>query len=215
VTDTGTGIDPAAADRLFEPFFTTKDVGAGTGLGLASVHGIVTRAGGHVRVYSEPGMGACFRVYLPATDQPAPSAPSASTQTPARRRGAGETVLICEDEEPVRRLLADTLTTAGYAAEAVGTPAEALEAVRTGTRPDAIISDVIMPGRTGPELVDELTTHIGSVPVLFISGYTRHVTAARIALPSRSDFLTKPFSTDELLERLAALLAQGATSPRG
>jgi two-component system, cell cycle sensor histidine kinase and response regulator CckA len=213
VTDTGTGIDPATIEHVFEPFFTTKDAGAGTGLGLASVHGIVTRTGGHVRVYSEPGMGACFRIYLPASDQPATPPPSAPTQTPTHKRGSGETVLICEDEEPVRRLLAETVTAAGYAAEAVGTPAEALEAVSSGTQPDAIISDIIMPGRTGPELIDQLTAHIGSVPVLFISGYTRHVTTSRIALPSRSDFLTKPFSTGELLERLAALLAQRATSP--
>jgi CheY-like chemotaxis protein len=114
----------------------------------------------------------------------------------------------------VRRLLAETLAAAGYAAVAVGTPGEALEAVRAGTRPDAIVSDVIMPGCTGPDLVDELAAHIGRVPVLFISGYTRHVTASRIALPDGSDFLSKPFSTDALLERLAALLAQRAASPR-
>jgi CheY-like chemotaxis protein len=204
VTDTGTGIDPAVAGRLFEPFFTTKDVGAGTGLGLASVHGIVTRAGGYVRVYSEPGMGASFRVCLPATEQPAvrdePEAPAPV------RRGHGETVLVCEDETAVRRLLADALTAAGYQAIEADCPDEALAAVRAGARPDAIVCDVVMPGCTGPELVDELAALIGHVPVLFVSGYTRGALLTRFNLPADSDFLSKPFATDEALERLGALL---------
>jgi PAS domain S-box-containing protein len=205
VTDTGTGIDPAAADRLFEPFFTTKEVGAGTGLGLASVHGIVTRAGGYVRVYSEPGVGACFRVCLPATEQPAaPDEPEA----PARAgRGHGETVLVCVDETAVRRLLADALSAAGYQAIEADCPAEALEAVRAGARPDAIVCDVVMPGRTGPELVEQLVEEIGRVPVLFVSGYTRGALLSRFSFPPDSDFLGKPFTSDEVLERLDALLS--------
>jgi PAS domain S-box-containing protein len=212
VTDTGTGIDPATAEHVFEPFFTTKEVGAGTGLGLASVHGIVTRAGGHVRVYSEPGMGACFRIYLPATEQPA-AAPPAPARTPGQRRGHGETILVCEDEPPLRRLLVEALTAAGYAAVGAGTSDEALRAVQSGTRPEAIVTDVIMPGRSGPELVEQLSAHLGRVPVLFMSGYTRQVMTSRFALPSGSDFLSKPFSTDELLDRLAALLRWRAPSP--
>jgi two-component system, cell cycle sensor histidine kinase and response regulator CckA len=211
VTDTGTGIDPATAGRLFEPFFTTKDVGAGTGLGLASVHGIVTHAGGHVRMYSEPGMGACFRVYLPATAQP--PAPERTEAPPRIPRGHGETILVCEDEPAVRRLLTDALDATGYDVIAAAGPGEALAAVRAGARPDAIVSDVIMPGCAGPELVEQVASLAGHVPVLFVSGYTRGALHNRVGLPAGSEFLSKPFSAAEVLERVGTLLAGRSRDP--
>ncbi|MGH2944645.1 MAG: ATP-binding protein, partial [Solirubrobacteraceae bacterium] len=203
VTDTGTGIDPEIAAHLFEPFYTSKEMGRGTGLGLATVHGIVTQSSGHVRVYSEPGLGAAFKVYLPtSTDAAAP------TQAPAADEPAGsETVLLCEDEDPVRRLMERILTRSGYTVLSAATPHEALEFARAQPDDiDVLVSDVIMPGLSGPELAKRLREQLPSLRTLFVSGYTAETARGRGNLPAGSALLEKPFNRGALLRMLRDLL---------
>src|SRR3954454_24953884 len=150
VTDTGTGIEPAVLERIFEPFFTTKEVGLGTGLGLATVHGIVTQSGGHVRVSSEPGHGSTFSVYLPAVAGAAASAVEPAEQPP-ERLGGDETILLCEDDESVRRLAVLFLAAEGSTVISCGSPRESCGA------PDpepvhALVTDIVMPEMSGVEL---------------------------------------------------------------
>ena len=204
VSDTGSGIDPDVLEHLFEPFYTTKEIGEGTGLGLATVHGIVGQAGGAVRVYSEPGQGATFRVYLPAVD--ALTGDDAAAPTIAERHGAGETLLVCEDDDTVRALLERILRAARYTVMAAATPDQALRLVHSGARPDALVSDTIMPGLTGPELAERLSELIPALPTLFISGYTADVIRDRGQLPSGSAYLEKPFTPPALLDAVRSVL---------
>jgi PAS domain S-box-containing protein len=206
VTDTGPGITPEVREHLFEPFFTTKAIGKGTGLGLATVHGIVGRAGGEVRVYSEPGMGASFKVYLPGMDRPAEPEP-ARASAPPRDLDGHETVLLCEDEPALAALIERILTRAGYRVLSAGTSEEALRlAAEHEGAIDVLVSDVIMPGLSGPELAQRLSQEHGPVPTLFLSGYTADVLRDRADLPTESAFLEKPFDPPALLEALRALL---------
>ena len=206
VSDTGEGIDPDVAEHLFEPFFTTKETGKGTGLGLATVHGIVGQAGGDVGVYSEPGLGATFKVYLPAIDEKTPSTSTGGVASPERLEG-NETVLLAEDEQALAYLIERILTGAGYRVLATSTPDEALRmAEREHGSIDVLVTDVIMPGLTGPQLAERLAERHGRVPTLFLSGYTADVISDRGHLPSGSAFLEKPFDPKTLLASLRALL---------
>jgi PAS domain S-box-containing protein len=206
VTDTGVGMDVATLERIFDPFFTTKEVGAGTGLGLATVHGIATQSGGSVHAYSEPGIGTCFKVYLPAAELRG-AADAAQPRRVQRRPDATETILLCEDEDAVRRLTDRILTRQGYTVLAAARPTEALELARdhVGTI-DAIISDVIMPEMSGPQLVQQLQELHDGMPALFVSGYTAETVTERGGLPPGSGFLEKPFTADLLQEAVRRLL---------
>jgi two-component system, cell cycle sensor histidine kinase and response regulator CckA len=207
VTDTGTGIPPEIADHLFDPFFTTKEVGHGTGLGLATVHGIVTQLGGTVHVYSEPGHGASFKLYLPVSDTPAPPVSDDDRPHQPERLGGTETILLCEDEPPVRRLIERLLTKHGYTVLAAARPAEAIEFARDGdAHIDAVISDVIMPEMTGPDLVAHLHRERPRLPTLFVSGYTGDILRERASLPDDSTIVEKPFEHATLLSGLRELL---------
>jgi PAS domain S-box-containing protein len=203
VTDTGTGIDPDVAGHLFEPFYTSKEVGRGTGLGLATVHGIVAQSGGHIRVYSEPGLGAAFKVYLPASTRAATRVQAPVVDEPA----GSETVLLCEDEDPVRRLMERILTQGGYTVLSAATPDQALglASARSDTI-DVLVSDVIMPGLSGPELARRLREDLPSLRTLFVSGYTAETARGRGNLPAGSVLLEKPFSRAALLRALRDLL---------
>jgi nitrogen-specific signal transduction histidine kinase len=195
VSDTGVGIDPAQLERIFEPFYTTKDVGLGTGLGLATVDGIVTQSGGRVDVTSQPGMGSTFTVTLPAAPEHRGRQPVAHRNEPSL--GGRETILLCEDEAAVRQLVELILTGAGYTVLAAATPADALAlAARYGDRIDALVTDVVMPGMTGLELADRLRP----LKALFISGYSAE------AVPPGSAFLEKPFDHAALLAEVRDLL---------
>jgi two-component system, cell cycle sensor histidine kinase and response regulator CckA len=212
ITDTGEGMEPEVAKHVFEPFFTTKEVGKGTGLGLASVHGTVTQAGGQVTVYSEPGFGASFKVYLPAAASADPVQAADGRREAPRREAAGrETVLLCEDEEPLRALVERILTREGYTVLAASHPAEALElaAERHGAI-DVLVSDVVMPGFSGPELAERLTRKWGGRPLLFLSGYSAETVGDRASLPRGSAFLEKPFDPTALLDALRDLLDASA-----
>ena len=207
VADTGTGIAPDLLENIFEPFFTTKEMGDGTGLGLASVHGTVTQAGGRVVVESTLGQGSTFRVYLPAAPEDAPS-PSAAPEAPAAPVAGGtETVLLCEDEAPLRALLERMLGRAGYRVAAAVDAAHALElAGGLEGAYDMLVTDVVMPGGSGLDLADELARRDGARPLLLISGFNAETVDRRASMPAGSAFLEKPFESADLLATVRSLL---------
>jgi two-component system cell cycle sensor histidine kinase/response regulator CckA len=206
VSDTGQGIEPEIAEHLFEPFFTTKETGKGTGLGLATVHGIVGQAGGDVSVSSRPGHGAAFTVYLPAIDAEASSRSARPVASPERLDG-NETVLLAEDEQTLAYLIERILSAAGYRVLTASAPEDALRiAEHEHGAIDVLVTDVIMPGLTGPQLAERLTERHGPLPTLFLSGYTADIIRDRGRLPSGSAFLEKPFDPLTLLASLRALL---------
>jgi two-component system, cell cycle sensor histidine kinase and response regulator CckA len=212
VTDTGVGMAAETIERVFEPFFTTKAVGQGTGLGLATVHGIVTQSGGDIHVYSEPDLGTSFKIYLPITGA-TPEAAEDEGLEGDRLRGT-ETVLLCEDEDGVRHLVEYVLTTHGYRVLSAGAPMEALE-LAAGGGIDLLVSDVIMPDLSGPELARRLEAVCPGVRTLFVSGYTAETVSGRGRLAADSAFLEKPFDQLSLLRAVRALLdATAAREPR-
>jgi two-component system cell cycle sensor histidine kinase/response regulator CckA len=212
VTDTGVGMDAETLEHVFEPFFTTKEVGRGTGLGLATVHGIVTQSGGQIHVYSEPGLGTSLKIYLPVSDQVS-APPVASDGGSGDRLSGTETVLLCEDEDGVRHLIEVLLTSRGYTVLVTARPSEALElaAAREGSI-DLLLTDVIMPGMSGPDLARRLDTLRPGLRTLFVSGYTAEALRGRANLPVGSAFLEKPFDEQSLLRAVRALLDQHARS---
>jgi two-component system cell cycle sensor histidine kinase/response regulator CckA len=214
VTDTGVGMDGDTRSRVFEPFFTTKEVGDGTGLGLVTVHGIVKQSGGHVEVYSEPGLGTSFKVYLPAASgEPVTRAYSAPPR-PDRLEG-DETVLVCEDDDLVRALIQTMLTENGYRVLAASRPDEALDlATAHGDPIDVLVTDVVMPQMSGPELVKRLEATRPDVKVVLLSGYSAE-TVGELHLPDGSVFLQKPFDDVTLLQRIRALLDPETSSEMG
>jgi PAS domain S-box-containing protein len=202
VTDTGHGFDAEVRERLFEPFFTTKEVGKGTGLGLAVVFGIVEQSRGHIVVESEPAVGSCFRVFLPRTDEPVTvAAPPAEV---AALPGT-ETVLLVEDEAIVRALTGTMLEARGYRVLTAATPEEALAIDEAY---DLLLTDVVMPGMTGPELWRRLRDRGRRPAVLFTSGYSAAAVADGASLPG--DLLEKPFTADELARRVRTALEAAA-----
>jgi PAS domain S-box-containing protein len=203
VTDTGEGIDAETLEHVFEPFFTTKPPGQGTGLGLATVYGIVEQNGGFVDVSSEPGRGTRFRLWFPAVLAQA-DAPEAERRS-APRPGAGH-VLLVEDDEAVRALVARMVTSLGYQLEAVGSPAEALERLNGLGARAVLLTDVLMPGMNGLQLRDAALARRPDLKVLFMSGLASHVSAPGRALPQGQHFLSKPFSLEELAGKLHELL---------
>lgn len=203
VSDSGSGIEAETLDRIFEPFFTTKEVGHGTGLGLATVHGIVTQSGGDIHVYSEPGVGTAFNVYLPATSEMKPKHEQLIGDSPNHR--GSERVLVCEDDEDVSRLIDRILTDAGYEVLATATPSDALKVMEDrGEDIDVLLTDVIMPEMSGPQLAARISEMSGKahLPVLLVSGYTPETVRDRGSLPEGSAYVVKPFDSETLLSSL-------------
>jgi len=197
VTDNGCGMDEATKDRLFEPFFTTKGAGRGTGLGLATVYGIVRQNNGCINVYSEPGKGTAFRIYLPRHKAAVADA-SAETARPIPM-GEGETVLVVEDEAAILRLCRIMLEELGYRVLAASTPGEAIRlATESGGRVDLLITDVIMPEMTGRDLAGQIAELCPGVKRLYMSGYTAEVIARHGVLNPGVSFVQKPFSKEDL-----------------
>ncbi|MFI1990725.1 ATP-binding protein [Actinoplanes sp. NPDC020271] len=202
ISDTGEGMPPEVAERIFEPFFTTKPRGKGTGLGLATVYGIVTEAGGSVNLYSEPGVGTTFRVYLPLVDA------SAGEVVPEERRadpprGDDRTVLVVEDEVALARIITRILTDNGYRAVIANNGREALAAYdQHGC--DVLLTDVIMPEISGPRLAEMLTERRPGLPVIYMSGYSNGLLGTTHVLAGDIAFLEKPFTAADLLHKLAA-----------
>jgi two-component system, cell cycle sensor histidine kinase and response regulator CckA len=205
VSDTGTGIPKEVIDRVFEPFFTTKPPGAGTGLGLATVHGIVTQAGGAVRIESEPGQGTTVTALWPVTDRAA-----APARPPERKPagGAGKIVLLVEDEPAVREMTRRVLERSGYQ---VLTAASGHDAVKIAGRPgqiDLLLTDVIMPKMLGREVADRVRVLRPGIRVLFMSGYAQGLLSAQGVLEPGLCLIEKPFSATSLGAKLNEVLAQ-------
>ena len=206
VTDTGAGMDETTKSHLFEPFFTTKERGRGTGLGLSIVYGIVKQAGGHIWVYSEPGRGSCFKIYLPQVNT---CAPEAETPPPvAERTGGGETVLVVEDEDRVLDLVSQVLWNHGYRVLQAkdGSAALALTREFKGTI-DVMLTDSVMPYMSGRELARRLADVRPGMKVLYMSGYTEGSVAKSGMLDSdEKDFIQKPFSAAALVRKIRSLI---------
>ena len=204
VSDTGQGIEPANVERIFEPFFTTKAAASGTGLGLATVYGIVSQSDGRIDVESQLGEGACFTIHLPSTSD-APSVRAIAITEPLQH--GSETILLVEDEMLVRRALARAMRGWGYEVVTADGGPEALKIVQDAVTPiDLVVTDVIMPGMNGNELVRELLHGSDDLKVLYISGYTDGVLSPEDRSREWSGFLQKPFSHEELAASLRELL---------
>ncbi len=204
VSDTGVGMPPETAQRAFDPFFTTKPPGQGTGLGLATVYGIVQQAGGRAQIYSEIGVGTTFTVLLPATEQASAPEESQSDSQPARGE---ETILLVEDEQALREVTRRILTGAGYRVIVAANGPEALETADTHSGPiDLVLSDVIMPQMPGPQMVAQLLAQRPSVRVLLMSGFAQPILDAGGHLDEGMTLIEKPFSGPTLLAKIAQIL---------
>lgn len=213
ITDTGVGMDQETMNHLFEPFFTTKRVGKGTGLGLATVYGIIRQSNGHIFVYSEPGMGATFKIYLPRIDQ---VVEIVETDEPVRDQSLGnETILVVEDDESVRSLALRILTQSGYNVLQARNPDEALELCARLTMPiHLLLSDVVMPGHTNSqEMAAQIIASRPEIKVLYMSGYTDDVIAHRGVLSSGVHLINKPFTRHTLTCTVRQLLDEDQIEP--
>ena len=205
VSDTGIGMDEETMAHIFEPFFTTKATGQGTGLGLATVDGIVKQGGGEIAVRSEPGRGTTFDIYLPRASASAGVAAVPRAKAPAG--GGTETILVVDDEEPLRRIAKRILEAAGYTVLVAGNGAEALSicAQHPGTI-HLLVSDVVMPGMTGAALADRVREARPETRVLFMSGYAHDTLGHGAILDRDVHFMSKPFSGDGLKRNVREVL---------
>jgi PAS domain S-box-containing protein len=204
VSDTGTGMTPAVQSRLFEPFFTTKEVGKGTGLGLATVHSIVARNAGTVSVHTELGKGSSFIVYLPKSEavELAPTAPAPVVHP----RSRGETVLVVDDAEAVRELTSRMLERQGYRVLLAANAGEAVKLCEQNRSIDVVLTDIMMPGTSGPELTGQVNVRWPGLKVIYMSGYREDELVDDEVLKAGIAFLHKPFSSDTLGRKLREVL---------
>lgn len=208
ISDTGIGMDDVTIARLFEPFFTTKEMGKGTGLGLATVYGIVRQSGGRVTVRSRPGAGSTFRIDFPATGT---SGTPARASAPEARAGGSESILLVEDEGAVARLMGDALSRAGYRVVTIGDSTEALALAERAREFDLLVTDVVMPTVDGRRLADGLRVHHPALSVLFVSGYAADDALRRGVSTDRLAFLQKPFTPEDLTRRVREILDRRGT----
>ena len=196
ITDSGTGMDAATLDRIFEPFFTTKEMGKGTGLGLATVYGIVRQHGGFLNVYSEPGVGSTFRVYLPISTTAAPARDLAEDPGPVA--GGTETILVAEDHEGLRQLAQETLTGLGYNVLLAADGEQALQEFQRSSETHLAVLDVVMPKLSGPEVYARLQETHPSLPVIFATGYSPDLAMIQKVQQQGFPVLQKPYSSRSL-----------------
>lgn len=206
VSDTGQGMDKETQSHIFEPFFTTKASGKGTGLGLATVYGVVKQYGGNINVYSEPGAGATFKIYLPKLDRDGVEFVEKESIAVQNLTG-NETILVVEDDELVRQTIINIIANQGYRVLDTGSPKDAIEiSDKHKNKIDLLITDVIMSGMTGWELSKDIAKIITDIKVIFISGYTDNVIAHHGVLDAGIQFLQKPFNSISLLKKIREVL---------
>jgi CheY-like chemotaxis protein len=204
VSDTGTGMDEELQRHVFEPFFTTKEKGRGTGLDLSTVYGIVQQSGGYIVVYSEPDKGTSFKIYLPRIDE-RPERTQPSERSVAA--GGKERVLLVEDDALVRKASQRILRGAGYEVLEAAHGGEALAIAQGQGAPiDLLLTDIVMPGQSGKEIVQRLVSSHPAVRVIYMSGYTDGAIVHHGVLKEGADFVQKPFSPDTLLRKVREVL---------
>ena len=207
ISDTGHGMSPEVHSHLFEPFFTTKKQGEGTGLGLSTVYGIVKQSNGHITCYSEVGKGTTFSVYFPCTTEVRDLAAIPDRVT--SMMGRGETILLVEDEEMVRRFMQTLLENNGYGVIAASDGREALSSMEAhGSEVDLLITDVVLPQMSGKELAQKLSPFFPEMKVLYSSGYTENVITHHGMLDQGINFIQKPFSSQQLLAKICEILSK-------
>ncbi|MFP4316742.1 MAG: PAS domain S-box protein [Desulfovibrionales bacterium] len=213
VSDTGCGMDAKTLERVFEPFFTTKPLGQGTGMGMATVYGIVKQNNGFINVYSEPGDGTTVRIYLPRHEgSPMEVEAEDNGELP---HGSGQTILIVEDEPAILEMTQTVLEGLGYSVISAGTPRKAVRLAEDTSSIDLLITDVVMPEMNGQELADRIKSIHPEIKRLYMSGYTANVIANRGVLDDGVNFLQKPFSLGDLAVKVQEVLAQGLTESKG
>jgi CheY-like chemotaxis protein len=203
VSDSGSGMDEQTRSRIFEPFFTTKELGKGTGLGLSTVYGIVRQSGGHIDCYSEPGTGTTFKVYLPRVGEEATVIPAPVVSGDLQ---GSETLLVVEDEETLATLARRALERRGYRVLVARNGSAALEIALAHPEIELLLTDVVMPGMSGPELAEVLRAQSPGLKVLFMSGYTDNAIIQHGLLDSGVAFLQKPFTPDGLARKVREIL---------
>ncbi len=202
VSDTGVGMDEATQERMFDPFFTTKEIGKGTGLGLATVYGIVSQHNGYINVYSEPGKGATFRIFFPLAEPVVKEEQSDIIDV----KGGNETILIAEDNEPVMTLIKEILTKHGYRTLEAADGEKAVEAFKANGGIDLVILDSVMPNKNGREAYEDIKKLSPGIKALFISGHTRDTRLDKGIADEEVDFLPKPLSPIKLLQTVREIL---------
>jgi CheY-like chemotaxis protein len=203
MTDTGIGMDIQTQAHIFEPFFTTKELGKGTGLGLATVYGVIKQSGGHIWVYSEPELGSTFTIYLPRVEQTVERKRTCDLATDSLH--GSETVLLVEDEESLRTLTRTLLEQSGYTVLEAKGGSQAIEIARQHRGPiHLLLTDMVMPGMVGHEVADEVAPIRPEMRVIYMSGYVGFT--PRGVLDSDESFLPKPFTQDTLLRKVHEVL---------
>jgi signal transduction histidine kinase/CheY-like chemotaxis protein len=210
VADTGVGMAPEVIAKAFDPFFTTKGAGKGTGLGLSQVYGFVRQSGGHVRIYSEPGVGTSVKIYLPRLYGEAAATEQAKRLTTVHRGLRSEIILVVEDEERVRALSVEALRELGYGVVEASDPSQALRMLDEGQQVTLLFTDVVMPEMSGRQLADRARRKRPDLKVLYTTGYTRNAIVHNGMLDPGTNLLTKPFSIEELAGKIRKILDEGA-----
>ena len=203
VSDTGTGMDAATVEKAFEPFFTTKPVGQGTGLGLSMIYGFARQSGGHVRIYSELGQGTTVKLYIPRFRGEAETGGNGTADTPM---GAGETVMVVEDDASVRMIVLEVLDELGYSAVEAVDARTAIPILESSQRIDLLVTDVGLPGMNGRQLAEVARQSRADLKVLFITGYAENAAVRSGFLDPGMDMMTKPFAIDALATKLRDML---------
>jgi CheY-like chemotaxis protein len=208
VSDTGVGMPPDVVAKTYEPFFTTKPIGEGTGLGLSMVYGFAKQSGGQVRIHSQPGLGTSVKIYIPAVDDIAMVSPSKRV---AVSLGAGQTILVVEDDASVRLLVQDVLRELDYFALEAAEPQAALAVLRSEQPTELMISDVGRPGMNGRQLAEEARVLRPDLPILFMTGYAENAAIRAGFLGTNMSMITKPFALDALAEKVSAMVGESST----
>ena len=209
VTDTGHGMSPELREKIFEPFFTTKSVGKGTGLGLSTVYGIVKQHKGNLYVYSEPGYGTSFKVYLPKVDKDILK--KTTQELPIKKTQGNETILVVDDDDSIRDLIYDTLSPQGYSIITASSGDEALDMCGASDRKiDLVLSDVIMPGMNGVQLVDTMRELCPEVKTILMSGYTDNIITQHGLDRSHYILMNKPLLPISLSTKIREVLDKDA-----